>query len=199
MQVLPSRASDSSYSGAVTEVESGTIVSNSIPGSANNSLSTMSMNLDPMQTLAKEVIEKSPGISLSPPSTDPSAYFEDASLLASPFDLPLPLPTESEDQIPSFISPELQMTDGTNFAPTQAQLIMAQIKSTGFHQFHQAWPLLHMPTFTAETTSPLLLSALSVYLMWRQNANGHQLLLDEISQQLTRALMVGTVSISRNG
>lgn len=195
-QALSSGTRDSSYSGAVTVVESGTIVSSSIPNSGSNSLSTTSMNLDPMQLLTEETIEMPPGTSLPTSGTDSSAYCENVpSVKALPFELPLPLSTETGGHLPSDLLTEMQMVDSTTFAPpSQAQLITAQIKSAEFKQFHQAWPLLHVPTFKAETTSTLLTSAL----MWMQNANRHHLLLDEISQKLTRALIVRTVSTSRN-
>ncbi|KAJ5933629.1 hypothetical protein N7454_005958 [Penicillium verhagenii] len=76
---------------------------------------------------------------------------------------------------------------------SQSQLIIAQIKSAEFDQFHQAWPLLHVPTFTAESPSTLLTSALSNLSMWMQSANRHHLVPYAINQYLTRVLMVKTV------
>lgn len=163
----------------------------------SNSLSTVSMNLDHIQPLAEATTEISSGISLPIPRTIPAAYFEDVpSLLASPFELSVPSSIEPEVQTPSILSTETQLVDSTNFAPpSQAQIIMAQIKSAGFDHFHQAWPLLHVPTFTAEKTSALLMSALSNLSMWMQDGNRHHLVPDEINQQLTRALMMRTVSM----
>jgi hypothetical protein len=158
------------------------------------------MELEPIQPLAEATIEISPGISLPIPSTTPSAYLENVpSSLASPFELPLPPSTETGDHLPSILSTEMQMVDSTNIAPpSQAQFDMSQIKSARFNHFHQVWPLLHVPTFTAENTSTLLVSALSNLSMWMQDANRHHLVPAEINQQLTWALMVRTVSISRN-
>ncbi|CRG92453.1 hypothetical protein PISL3812_09513 [Talaromyces islandicus] len=75
---------------------------------------------------------------------------------------------------------------------SQVQLIIAQIKSAEFDHFHQAWPLLHVPTFTAERPSTLLTSALSNLSMWMQNANRHHLVPYAINQELTRAFMLKT-------
>lgn len=204
VQAMSSRARDSSHSaGVVADVdvrESGMLVLNGITGSGSNGLSATSMNLAPMQSLAEANNDISPENTPRTPGTNSSVYFEDVpSLSTSPFELPLPPPTETEDRIPSILSTEMQMVDSSDFTPcSRAQLIMAQIKSTAFNQFHQAWPLLHVPTFTADSKSTLLMSALSVYSMWMQGANQYRLLLDEINQRFTRALMVRTVSISRN-
>ncbi|PCG98694.1 Transcription factor [Penicillium occitanis (nom. inval.)] len=152
------------------------------------------MNLSPMLLLEEATIDISPGISLPIPSTTPSAYFENVpSAVSSPFDFSLPSSIETEDQLPSILSTEMQVVDNTTVAPPiQAQLIMAQIKSAAFNHFHLAGPLLHVPSFTAENKSTLLISALSNLSMWMQDAYRHHLIPDEINQQLTQALVVRT-------
>jgi hypothetical protein len=78
----------------------------------------------------------------------------------------------------------------------QAQFVTAQIGSANFHHFHQAWPFLHVPTFTLEEHT-LLTSALANLSMWMRNgANGDHLVPDTINQELIQAFMPQIVSTS---
>lgn len=79
---------------------------------------------------------------------------------------------------------------------SQAQFITAQVKSIDFEHFHQAWPLLHVSTFSPEGQTNLLTSAVANLSMWIQNANCHHLVPYEIDQELTRALMPKIVSVA---
>ncbi|CAG8910259.1 unnamed protein product [Penicillium egyptiacum] len=72
---------------------------------------------------------------------------------------------------------------------SQVQFVTAQIKSIEFEHFHQAWPFLHVATFSPEKQTNLLTSALANVCMWMQNANRHHLIPYAINQDLTRALM----------
>jgi hypothetical protein len=175
----------------------------------NNGLSAVIMKPDSLRPLAEATFEMPPEIPLPThtPGTIPSPYFGDAPpLLDFPFELPLPTPTEPEDQLPAIMSTEMQTDESTNFAQgwlhqsevLASQLSIAQIKSAEFNHFHQAWPLLHVPTFTAGSTSTLLTRALSNLSLWMQNSNHRHLVPDVINDDLTRTLMVRAVSISRN-
>jgi len=200
MQAISPRALGSSYSAGAAVGGEEDIDGRERVILVSNSLSIMSMNLDHIRPLAEATIEISTGISLPILCTTPSACFENVPLaIASTFDVPLPSSIETDDQMPSILSTEMQMAESTNLSPSsKTQLIMAQIKSAGFDHFYQAWTLLHVPTFTSEKTSTLLMSASSNLSMWMQNAKLHHLLPDEINRQLIRALMVRTVSILRN-
>lgn len=180
-----------------------------ITNDENNGLSAVSMELDSLRPLAEATFEMPPEISLPThtPGTIPSPYFGDAPpLLDFPFELPLPTSTEPEDQLPAVLSTEMQM-DSTNFATgwlhqseaLASQISIAQIKSAEFDHFHQAWPLLHVPTFTVGSTSTLLASALSNLSLWMQNPNNRHLVPEVINQELTLALMARAVSISPTG
>ncbi|KAJ5700798.1 hypothetical protein N7536_003811 [Penicillium majusculum] len=72
---------------------------------------------------------------------------------------------------------------------SQVQFITAQVKSAEFDHFHQAWPLLHVPTFAPGKQTTLLTSALANLSIWMQNANRHHLVPYAINQELTRSLM----------
>jgi hypothetical protein len=76
----------------------------------------------------------------------------------------------------------------------QDEFVTAQIGSDDFHHFHQAWPFLHVPTFTLEEHT-LLTSAMANLFMWIRNAaNRNHLLPDIINQELIKAFVHKGVS-----
>lgn len=104
----------------------------------------------------------------------------------------------------------LRMTDYETFTPTssneslqldeaiasQAQFVTAQVKSIDFEHFHQAWPLLHVPTFAPEKQTDLLTSAVVNLSMWIQSTSCHHLVPCEINRELAMALVLKIVSIA---
>ncbi|KAL4860614.1 hypothetical protein BDV12DRAFT_191596 [Aspergillus spectabilis] len=110
-------------------------------------------------------------------------------------------PSGSGYQISAGQPSEMQMGESASFlnsgafpasAPwpqLQAQSVTAQIGSSDFHHFHQAWPFLHVPTFTLEENT-LLTSAVANLSMWMRNeANRDHLVPDTINQALIQAFM----------
>ncbi|KAL2787941.1 hypothetical protein BJX66DRAFT_309704 [Aspergillus keveii] len=107
----------------------------------------------------------------------------------------------SEYQIPVGQPLEVQTGESASFpnsgafaAPApwpqlQDEFVTAQIGSDDFHHFHQAWPFLHVPTFTLEEHT-LLTSAMANLFMWIRNAaNRNHLLPDIINQELIEAFV----------
>ena len=101
--------------------------------------------------------------------------------------------TGYETFTPTSSTESLQLHEGI---ASQAQSVTAQVKSIDFEHFHQAWPFLHVPTFSPEKQTALLTSAVANLSTWMQNTSRHHLVPCEINQELTRALMPKIVSVA---
>ncbi|RAK99001.1 Zn(II)2Cys6 transcription factor domain-containing protein [Aspergillus ibericus CBS 121593] len=153
---------------------------------------------------------KSPSVDLSEAPSLLHFTFESPPPRPSEAGDPFPPDPSSEMQMsesPSFTSRGYSATSGrmtatsmttpsstggwqlTETVASQAQFVATQIKLSEFEHFHQAWPFLHVPTFTPEKQTTLLTSALANLSMWMQNTYRHHLIPYTINQELTRALM----------
>lgn len=172
---------------------------------------SVSAEQDALQQLPESYISMIPGHSMHTSTSNPysSLYVGEAPSPLNVFGLPLPQSSESGDQfsVDQLRGVQISESDSPesstgwpqlNMAITgQVQFVTAQIKSPYFAHFHQAWPLLHVPTLILEKQATLLTSALANLSVWMQNANTEHLVPNTINKELIQGLMPPVVSTSR--